>query len=516
MTPNWIPDPEANTKAQESLVGHLNAQSPFPMFWVDHGNRLAWYNHAAEPIIDTYPNLASCLLAFSDPEGAPLFPDPFPLKSRLNRSATWGPADAPLSWRGKLVVTPFDGHGSLIAFQRRDDDGEVFAAFEEEIEEQARNIFLTLLSHEAQTPINVILGFSQILSDRLPKGENRDIADSIYRAGENLLELLSDFMTAANVDSGLNQVKIVSFDIQKLLDQEILPFFRTRAAEKKLTFATMDNPDTPQFVFSDPRHVRHILFNILSNAIRFTEEGGVYLSLKVVSHKPHNSRMLSIAIMDTGPGIPEDLQMKIFRPFFRFSLDNTLHEDAGGIGLTIAQRLAQLIGGFIRLESNPGAGSTFFLEIPLEESTDNSEPLSQSNFRTSAGAQNRKLEGLSVLMVEDNQTNQTILRQQLAEFGIDPIPVTTVQAAIDQLQEQAFDLIFLDIELPDRSGADLVHIIRQAAPTSGQPFLVSISGHRNKSGSEPRKLVGIDAYMPKPFRQIDLKKVLQQALGTDL
>lgn len=507
------PGPVPHGESSRLLLRCLERSMPAPMLMLDPQGRIPWCNQAARAILRDYPDAAALGAALRGPDGLPLFPAgqmPFaPAGHTERRSATLGPSESPV-FAGDLLALPCERDGRLLVFLESSDREPDPVPFDQAMEEQAREVFLTMLGHEAQTPINVILGFSQLLQDRLPAGEKRDIAESIHRSAESLLDLLSDFLATARIDSGFEEPRIETFSLRDLLHREVLPFFQEKAAEKKLTLAFLDNPDIPDALVSDPRHIRQILYNLLANAVRYTREGGVSVCLRKIARKPKQQDYLSIEVMDTGAGIPEALHQKIFRPFFRYPLDDSLHEEGGGIGLSVALRLATRLSGHIHLESKTGEGSTFSLRLPMRATElPGGEPDALPRLLKSG-----RIENLSILVVEDDASSRKIVLAQLEKLGARAETAGDGREALEHLRRHLTDLVLLDLQLPGIDGLEIARRIRRDLPPERQPAIAALTAHRAADQRKACLEAGMDACFGKPLRKNDLKKMLEQALDS--
>ncbi len=281
---------------------------------------------------------------------------------------------------------------------------------------KAKSEFLATMSHEIRTPLNAILGMTELLQEtELSKAQQWQV-DTLANSGKALLSLINDILDLSKIESGRLKLELIAFDLQKLID-ELQGIFSYKASDKGVGFAARIDADIPKWLESDPTRIRQILFNLINNAIKFTDSGAVDVHVEAGSGSE-----IRFNVSDTGHGIPQEKQEQIFEAFTQQDSSISRKHGGTGLGLTICRRLADLLGGRIVLESSVGQGSTFTLMLPLQEAALPTEAeVSASGFagsqRKRAKTGRRELSKLRILLAEDTEENQMVIKAFLARSG---------------------------------------------------------------------------------------------------
>ncbi|MES9815331.1 MAG: EAL domain-containing protein [Candidatus Thiodiazotropha sp.] len=365
---------------------------------------------------------------------------------------------------------------------------------------RAKSEFLATMSHEIRTPMNGVLGMTELLLDVGLDEHAKRLAHTAHRSAETLLSVINDILDFSKIEA--NKLKLIheEFNLRQLLE-ETLEMVTEQAHRKGLELLPNLPPDLPLRVYGDPARLRQIIINLLSNAVKFTEQGQVSLSACISRGNPEQHN-LCIEVSDTGPGIKPAQQEFIFKAFSQADSSTTRRHGGTGLGLAISKRLVSLMGGQLGLESKPGKGAIFSFNIPIALAQD-SEP-EQSNLQS--------LQGIKVLIVDDNDINREILHNQVVDWGMCNGSCASGDIALDMLRESAkqgqpYEIILLDWHMPGMDGVELARriLVESSIP---RPYVIILSS----SGFDPNAPLmaeaGIAAFLPKPVRQQHLLEIM--------
>ncbi|HTG80297.1 MAG TPA: ATP-binding protein [Geobacteraceae bacterium] len=355
----------------------------------------------------------------------------------------------------------------------------------------AKSDFLSSMSHELRTPLNAILGYAQILrrQDNLTEAQKRQM--TIMRSsGEHLLTLINDILDVGKIEAQKMEIVETSFDLNALLEQ-VFNITRLHAEEKDLRFRYEADTPLPPFVRGDERKLRQVLLNLLSNAVKYTHRGGVTLR---VSYGSAGSGILRCEVTDTGVGIPAGKCDTIFEPFTQLVNDKQVREGTG-LGLTITKRLLELMGGRIGIESAPGEGSTFWLEVALPSLADADAVLEKAEYNVTGYRGERK----RVLVVDDNISNISMLISLLEPLGFHLDTAQNGREAVRLTAECRPDLVLLDLVMPEMDGLEAATLIRQNPDLAGIR-IIGASATVTESSHKEAFAAACDAFVEKPIR----------------
>jgi len=367
---------------------------------------------------------------------------------------------------------------------------------------RAKSQFLATMSHEIRTPLNGVLGMNELLMRSDLEARQREWAGAVQNSGQHLLHVINDILDFSKIESGQMELELVDFSLLDLVE-ETLTMFAQAAASKGIELAAQLLPNDLRLanLRGDPFRLRQVLVNLIANAIKFTERGEIIVRVTLRAHSSTETA-IEICVADTGIGIAPDAQATIFESFSQADGSTTRRYGGTGLGLAICRRLIGLMGGQLRVESALGHGSRFYVNLQL--------PGGQAVRRERLDAS--ALSGARVLVVDDNQTNRDILRQQLEGYGMS---VTCAEGSTEALQRlrknlgtaMPDDLIVLDMHMPGMNGLELAAAIRTLPDHAGVPLLMLTSAMANVSAQQ-REACGIARCLSKPVRQTDLTDAL--------
>ncbi|MBL8019739.1 MAG: response regulator [Leptospirales bacterium] len=374
---------------------------------------------------------------------------------------------------------------------------------------QAKSEFLASMSHEIRNPINVIIGMSEILAGMSLAEQQKKYLDTLQNAGEHLLGLINDILDLSRIESGQLELETIPFDLAGAFDQAF-ELYKFRAMEKKIGFVQEIDPALPKNVLGDPVRLKQILVNLLGNAFKFTREGQITISAKLIS-LDDGLATIEASVRDTGIGIPASKQAAIFDKFTQVDASTTRRFGGTGLGLAICKRLTELMGGRIHVESEEGQGSRFIFTTSFKLAP--GEPGQSQPQGTRAAVSNEApADKLRILLAEDSPDNRSVLSVFLRDLPHELAVAENGAEALDQFKQQRFDLVLMDNQMPVMDGLTAVREIRSWERANGRKptTILALTADSMKSDIENSLAAGCDGHLTKPVRKAVLLEAVRK------
>lgn len=376
-----------------------------------------------------------------------------------------------------------------------------------------KNEFISTISHEIRTPMNGVLGSAQLMQDTLLNDMQKDYLSTIMNSGTTLLEILDNILDYSKIEANKLTIKTETFDLQALLN-ECRGFFAPLASESNIALNINLQNNTPRYLIGDPVRIKQVLLNLVSNAYKFTSQGQINIHVRPL---PDSDLDIYFEIEDSGLGLSQDDQERLFQPFVQLDSTTSRFHGGTGLGLAICKKLTELMGGNIGVSSELGQGSRFWFSIHSRASSEEKMSTLQNQYELQADCNNQFIcPNLKVLAVDDNQTNIKVLSGFLDKFQAQADYATNGEEAIHKSidMQHGYDLILMDIEMPGTDGYDTTREIRRlerwqrARP---QP-IVALSAHAISEFEEKALQCGMNDFLAKPVSKTELRNMLQTLL----
>ena len=370
---------------------------------------------------------------------------------------------------------------------------------------QAKSEFLANMSHEIRTPLNGVLGMLQLLKDTSPTPEQQDYIDTAATAGNGLLRVISDILSFSKIEAGKIELETNAVNLTHLIG-EVIASLQSLTEWERIRFCIDVDPQFPTIVVTDESRLRQIFFNLLGNAVKFTDKGQITVS--VCGEPEEEAFRIHCRVKDTGIGIPEDRKSRLFEPFAQADSSLSRKYQGTGLGLSIVKRLVELMQGHVSIESTQGIGTEvsfdILAELPVTQAAAPAEPGQDERPQPSPPQKGKR-----ILVVEDEKVNARVITGILTKIGHIPTHVDSGEKALEILWDHRFDCILMDIQMPQMDGLETTSRIRNStSPNSHQIPIIALTAHAMQGDKERFLAAGMDGYLTKPIQVDELNAML--------
>jgi hypothetical protein len=378
---------------------------------------------------------------------------------------------------------------------------------------RAKAIFLATMSHELRTPMNGVLGCTQLLQDTSLTDSQRQLLETMHRSAESLLVLVNDILDFSKIEAGKMTLEVADVEIHPLIT-DVVTLTSEAAKKKGLTVQVQLAPDIPAVLRGDPIRLRQVLFNLVGNAVKFTERGGVCVSVKTVPCNQKNSDAIVLywTVQDTGIGITADQQARLFGAYAQAEASTARRYGGTGLGLMICCQLVELMGGAMMVESKPGEGSSFSYTTSLLPAIqrETSAHVGKASIASIADCTT----ALRILVVDDNEINQVVACKFLQKLGCQVEVARNGREAVNSIAHATYDAVLMDCEMPEMNGYDATQEIRlQEQATTRHLPIIALTGHASSEDEQKCRQAGMDDVITKPMTLPTLREKLERLLA---
>ncbi|CAI6053565.1 PAS domain-containing hybrid sensor histidine kinase/response regulator [Cohnella sp. JJ-181] len=500
------------------------------IFGLDQEGNFTFINQSGARMLGIHENNLPDISALryllqTGPDGLSYWDDESPLIRALRDGRAYQDKEA-VFWKSsgtsfladyQISPTYDDGapQGAVVVFRDVTGEREIIEAKEKaERADRAKSEFLSVMSHELRTPMNGVIGMTGLLLDTELTPEQRSYAEVISQSSESLMHILNEILDFSKIEAGKLVLHFEPISVRDTVE-EVVKLFAVQAAEKKIELGLRYEGDVPELMFGDSVRLRQVLVNLMSNAVKFTDAGSVFLFVRAMPSRSKDAMLVEFAVQDTGIGIPKDKQGQLFQSFSQLHSGTTRKYGGTGLGLSICKKLVELMGGSIGFDTIEGHGSTFRFTLSSNAMPEHAAASEAPGSSGAPGGHGRfagqaepRFGPMRILVAEDHAVNQQIIRAMLNKLGYEPTIAADGQAAVNAALEMPFDLLLMDVQMPTMDGLQAAARIKEALPEHRRPVIVALTAFARQEDREACMAVGMNDFMSKPIRPAEIHELL--------
>lgn len=393
-----------------------------------------------------------------------------------------------------------------------------------EHEIKSTELFLASMSHEIRTPLNGIIGMTEVLDETALSQEQKEYVSMIRESSNNLRVIVNDVLDVSKLNAGKMELESIPFDLFTKIEASV-GIFKPKIAEKGISLTLFNDPKIPRDVIGDPTRLSQVIINLVSNALKFTDEGGKIDVLAEYIEQEDDEVTFKVSVSDSGIGLTQEQQEKIFEAYSQATASTARISGGTGLGLTISSKIMNAMGSQLEVESEEGKGATFFFVITMKvakqpsvpEEIEEIEAADEEVVEVEVEAEGPSIKELHVLVAEDNPINQKLIKIVLEKLGLNVTLASNGQEAYDARINNRYDLIFMDIQMPVMGGVESTHSILEYEKNNDQDHIPIIALTANALPGDREKYIseGMDDYATKPLDVKVIEKLIEQYCKTN-